>query len=84
MESFPALCLFLFGEPSLAHLHCSRNVSALASRANIAARLCLSLDPRLQRATRLIMQRIAALTGQEAREDVLDPAGVSGVASGQR
>ena len=39
---------------------------------------------RLQRATRLIMQRIAALTGQEAREDVLDPAGVSGVASGQR
>ena len=31
---------------------------------------------RLQNATRLIMQRIAALTGQEAREDVLERAGL--------
>ncbi|MEC8251757.1 MAG: lysophospholipid acyltransferase family protein [Planctomycetota bacterium] len=36
---------------------------------------------RLQRATRLIMQRIAALTGQEAREDVLDAVESTGEAN---
>ena len=35
---------------------------------------------RLQRATRLIMQRIAALTGQAAREDVLNAAASTGEA----